>query len=346
MKILCVGPQWRGSNAGALFRAFSRIGHLISVLDENYFINFSNSSKSVKLLDWIFRSWHIKEFNNAIIRECEIFKPDIVLVYKGAFVLPEMLSRLKRQSVTILNFYPDVSFHTHGNLLQKTLPLYDIIFTTKTFGVKDMAEQLGQQSGVFIPHGFDPDIHRPLTIEDGVLRESFSADVSFIGTWSRGKQTLLEALVKGVPGLKLKIWGSQWEKASTILRPFCQGRPITGDLYAAAIGISTINLGLMSEQVLGASSGDLITSRTFHIPASGGFMLHQRSPEVGNYFVEDKEAVFFDGPNELVEKVKYYLNHVEKRNTIRMAGHHRALKQHSLDDRAKRILTHLASTKF
>ncbi len=35
-KILCVGPQWRGSNAGGLFKALSRQGHLIEIIDEFY----------------------------------------------------------------------------------------------------------------------------------------------------------------------------------------------------------------------------------------------------------------------------------------------------------------------
>jgi hypothetical protein len=35
-KILCVGPLWRGSNAGGLFKALARQGSLIEIIDEFY----------------------------------------------------------------------------------------------------------------------------------------------------------------------------------------------------------------------------------------------------------------------------------------------------------------------
>ena len=59
----------------------------------------------------------------------------------------------------------------------------------------------------------------------------------------------------------------------------------------------------------GASSGDLITARTFHIPACGGFMLHERTAEVREFFDEGRECAMFEGAAEMVAKVGYYLDH-------------------------------------
>ncbi len=115
-------------------------------------------------------------------------------------------------------------------------------------------------------------------------------------------------------------------------------REVLGDLYALAINSSKINLGLLSEQVKGASSGDQITSRTFHIPASGGFLLHERTDEVSNYYIEDKEITCFGNKEELISKIRFYLEHESERMKIKMEGHKRALKDHSLDNRAKDLL--------
>ena len=337
-KILCVGPQWRGSNAGGLFRALSRTGNLIAVVDENYYINLSNKSTKIKALDKVFRAWHIQEFNQAIIESAHRFKPDFLLIYKGAFVLPATLHQLKSKGIKLVNFYPDVSFRTHGSLLQNTLPMYDQVFTTKTFGLRDMKDQLGITVADFIPHGFDPDIHKP--IADHFINDTFLCDVSFIGGWSVKKESILSGIKKALPNTTIKIWGSRWENCKiAALQSSIQGTDILGDLYALGILSSKINLGLLHERVEGASSGDKITSRTFHIPGTGGFMIHERTEEIVQYFEEDKEIVLFSEVSELIEKIKYYLNHDSARKSIAESGHQRALKEHSLDHRARLLIS-------
>jgi len=337
LKILCVGPQWRGSNAAALFKALSRLGHVVDVVDENYYINLSNRFLFTKIIDKLFFFRHTVEFNRAIEESFALLKPDLVLVYKGAFVLPENLKRIQSHC-TVVNVYPDVSFRTHGKYLPQSLPLYDWIFTTKTFGIEDLKHELGITKSSFVPHGFDPEIHRPLTIND-TFQNELSCDVSFIGTHSLKKEQYLSTLVAAIPTIKLMVWGNGWERAVAVnLKPSIQYKPIVGDLYALAIKASKLNLGILSESVGGASSGDLITSRTFHIPASGGFMLHERTPESILYYIEGEECAFFDGIEELIEKVRYYLAHDSERLAIAAKGTQRAIDEHSIDERAKSMI--------
>jgi len=338
MRILCAGPLWRGSNAGGLFRAMSRQGAVIEVIDEFYFLSLQARSKPVKVVERLTRPLQIKEYNNAIKRKINIFTPEIFFVYKGAFVLPDTLKYARDHQCQLVLFYPDVSMTAHGNNIPASIPLYDLIITTKTFGITDMKEKYGVRNTIFLPHGFDPEIHRvlPVTEKD---KQKFSCDVSFIGTWSPKKESWLTTLVERCPAVDLKIWGEQWNKAkSAALKNRIQYSAVLGDLYAIAIQCSKINLGILSEQVSGASSGDLITSRTFHIPGSSGFLLHERNEESVLYFEEGKEAAFFSGPVEMADNVAYYLGHEAARTAIRQAGYLRAIKDHSLDERAKVVL--------
>ncbi len=338
MKILCIGPIWQGSNAGGLFSALKRQGVLTAVIDEFYHIPLHTNSLKSKIIAKAFRKLFIADFNNEILKITSSFEPDIVLSYKGAFVLPETLKVLKDRKIHLINFYPDVSFHTHGNLLLKTLGLYDKIFTTKTFGLNDLRDQLGIVNAAFIPHGFDPQVHRPINT-DFIPKEYF-CDLSFIGTYSPKKEQILSSIKKSLPEIRVLIWGDQWEKSkNSMLKSSIMHKAILGDLYAAGISASKINLAILSEQVKGASSGDLITSRTFHIPASGGFMLHEKNVESIKYFKEGEEAEFYSDNSELVSKIKYYLTHNEKRIQIAEAGNRRALKDYSLDQRAKTLLS-------
>jgi len=337
MKILCVGPIWRGSNAGGLFKALSRQGALIEIVDDFYHVPLSANLLIPKIIAKIFRNFFVKDYNAQIINQVNRFSPDIVFVYKGAFVKPQTLLALKLKGIKLFNFYPDVSFHTHGNLLPKTLGLYDQIFTTKTFGIQDLKNQLNFSNAIFIPHGFDPEIHKPIPKE--LIPQDFFCDISFIGTYSPKKEKILAAIAQKFPEYNLKIWGTQWEKSTELsLKKSLQHEPIFGDLYAAGICASKINLGILNEQVKGASSGDLITSRTFHIPAAGGFMMHEKNEESTLYFEENKEAIFFDGISDLLEKIPLYIENTSLRNKIALDGHQRALRDHVLDRRAELVL--------
>ena len=50
-----------------------------------------------------------------------------------------------------------------------------------------MNEQLGIQNSYFIPHGFDPEVHRMIDFSK-LNKNPFKNDVSFIGTWSLKKE--------------------------------------------------------------------------------------------------------------------------------------------------------------
>ncbi|MCD6011918.1 MAG: Uncharacterized protein K0Q79_1780 [Flavipsychrobacter sp.] len=343
MRILAIGPLWRGSNAGGLFRALSREGCLIEVLDEFYYLSLQTKTRSTKVLERAIRPLQEKEFNIAIRKKVELFSPDIFFVYKGAFVQPETLQFARQKNCRLVLFYPDVSMSAHGNNIPKSIPLYDLIFTTKTFGIRDLENTYGVKNAVFIPHGFDPEIHRKLNISNED-KHRFGCDASFIGTWSPKKEQWLSVLKQRLPGMNLKIWGEQWFKATTDnIKTSIQYTGVHGDLYAIAIQCSAINLGILSEKVRGASSGDLITSRTFHIPGSSGFLLHERNEESVLYFKENEEAGFFEGAEEMALQAEYYLANFVARERAQAGGYQRALKEHSLDARARTVIGHMNS---
>jgi spore maturation protein CgeB len=118
------------------------------------------------------------------------------------------------------------------------------------------------------------------------------------------------------------------------------GDEVMGEEYSRALQASCICLGLLSEKRKGANSGDLITSRTFNIPACGAFLLHERNEESVRYFQEREEAAFFGSPEELAEQVDYYLRHAQVRESIARRGRERCLASgYSLDDRMRKVVS-------
>ena len=345
LRILCIGETWFGSDARAAFAAFRRMGHSTEVIDESLFVPTSWETFPARVLRKVFRSVMVQELTNRSSTLLRLFRPDALFVFKGNYVTAGLIHQARASGVLALNYYPDVSFMTHGPQLPGALRAYDHIFTAKSFGLADMRAH-GVKSVSFLPPGFDPEVHRPMTLTDGD-RDRLGCDVSFIGTWSPKKEAALASLRDALPRIRMRIWGNQWGKRSTRALDDCvMGVGITGDDYARGICASRISLGLLSEARTGASSGDLITARTFQIPACGGFMLHERNPEVLEYFSEDTEAGFFDTHAELAAKVERYLGDSDARERIAENGRQRsATSDYSSDARMSHVTEWIASAR-
>lgn len=315
------------------------MGHSIHVLDENGYVSTQWQSTIAKGLRKIFKPVFVNELKREAVRFAAQFKPDCLFVFKGSWVHPDLVSFCRQKKIVSVNYYPDVSFLSHGPYIPKTLPLYDRVFTTKTYGVEDMKGKLGVQRSSFLPPGYDPELHRPVVLNEED-RKTYECDVAFIGTWSPKKEKVLASLCRALPKVHVKIWGNQWNRShSTVLAKSIMHSEVTGDEYAKAICGASVCLGLLSEAGSGSSSGDLITARTFQIPACGTFMLHERNPEVLSYFEEGTEAAFFGTPEELAQKVCYYLEHPLERQEISQAGLNRSLTdEYAIDARMREVM--------
>jgi hypothetical protein len=345
LRILMVSDLWQGSDSYAIARAFRRAGHSVTIVSDSTYYARDWRHPLLRGARRLLRPWIARDFNDALICNAEGLAPHLLFVCKGLLVEPEAIAVAKRAGALACLWWPDVSFFAHGPSIPRAVPNYDWIFTTKTFGLADLKAKFGFEKASFLPHAFHPEVHRKFRC-DASDHERYGCDVSFIGTWSPKKQALLEALVDARPGVKLKIWGMQWDKAGPKLAPWVESREVLGAEYAKAIRLSKVNLGILSEMRKGASSGDLITARTFHIPACGGFMLHERTPEAREFFEEGRECGMFEGAAEMAAKVGYYLDHPAEREAVTEAGHVRCLNSgNSVDDRVSAMLAKVAELR-
>jgi spore maturation protein CgeB len=102
-----------------------------------------------------------------------------------------------------------------------------------------------------------------------------------------------------------------------------------------------LTLGLLNQD-----NRDLQTSRSFEIPACGGFMVAERTEEHRMYFEEDKEAAYFGSFEELRDKLRFYAAHEEVRQRIALAGYRRCLTSpYRYVDRAVFALAQLGAEK-
>jgi spore maturation protein CgeB len=79
-----------------------------------------------------------------------------------------------------------------------------------------------------------------------------------------------------------------------------------------------------------------LKGRDFEIPISGGLYLTQFHPELGNVYDIGKEIICYQGLDDMVAKIRHYLERPEKAEEIRKAGYQRAVKEHTWVQRFRR----------
>ena len=335
LRLVMTGVSWHGSSVTGLTRGFRELGHLVELIGIDQFFPATDGSRFARGVRRALSPFCRAQFNRRIREAVRGRRPDFVLVFKGAHVAPATLAEVRRRGVWLCNFWPDVSMVGHGGVDGRIFSYFDHLFTTKSFGMADIEARLGMTNTSFLPHGFDPQVHRP------ILRRSDAPDapVSFVGAWSPGKERFLAPLAEAIGPEKLAVRGDAWNRVRSVpLRRAVRGGSVFGDFYAEAIAASRINLGLLSEKVPGASSGDLVTTRTYEISACGGFLLHQRTAELADFFDEGREVACFGSSEELVEKVAYYLDHETERRQIALAGYQRCVRENPWSQRARVIV--------
>jgi hypothetical protein len=85
------------------------------------------------------------------------------------------------------------------------------------------------------------------------------------------------------------------------------------------------------------------SDRLFESTGRGGFTIYPNILGLDAFFEDKKEIVFYDHGSlrDLKEKIDYYLEHDEERESIRMAGHERAKREHTYKNRWQTILKEL-----
>lgn len=96
---------------------------------------------------------------------------------------------------------------------------------------------------------------------------------------------------------------------------------------------SKINLNISLKGIEGGTP-----QRIMDVMAAGGFMLTNYCEETAELFQEDEEIVMFKTPEELVEKIDYYLKHDKEREAIAKAGQKKVLSCYTYEQKLAELL--------
>jgi spore maturation protein CgeB len=287
--------------------ALRRLGHDVEVLDSLLRCNHAN----------------FIELNRALLKRVEDWKPDVIFHTQVRYEIWTETWEIIRKSenAATVNWASDDSwkYWQASRFLAKH---FDACVTT----YRDKVAQYRRD-------GCDGVVESQWAADATRLAEPLSAaecayDVSFIGACYGTRARFIRALERA--GVKVTCLGYGWPAG-----------PISGDQIAPILRSSRVTLnfsgsGRLIERV--RPNRRQIKARVFEVPGAGGFLLSEWAPGLDRLYAIGKEIDVFRTESELVERVKYYLEHPEQRDECARAGYHRTMRDHTYDLRMRELV--------
>jgi len=210
----------------------------------------------------------------------------------------------------------------------EVLRRYDLV-TTLVPPLVDQLQSLGIDAE-YLGAAFDEAVLRRLQ-EGGVCATPDSErrhPVSFVGTIHsdrvhRGGVQLLERLSSDVD---LELWGAVNAKLprSSPIRSRHRGQAWGLDMYRV-LAQSRIAVNRHGD----FADGYAANMRMFEATGVGALLMTEAASNLPDFFEPGREVVAYDGVDDLVEKVRHFLEHDEERRRIAAAGQRRTLDEHT-----------------
>jgi hypothetical protein len=320
MHLIYVGEMGPYSHSYRRLVALEKLGFEVLPIDIGYSPKKAATKLVTKIMAWQGYPLDLAGANQAILAAAASGKYNLLWVDNATAIKPATLAAAKKLCPSLFRVLytsddPFGQIKGQYRRMVKTIPHYELHFVPRE---KNISEYLSAGAPLVLRHQFSfcPELQRPmsLTTEE---KQQWGNELLFIGHWEEDREECLAALIKA--GLPVRVIDKYWRwrlgKHWKLIKPHFVPGPVWGDDYARALGAAKISLGFLSKW-----ANDTVTTRTYEIPACGGFLLAEHSEESVRLFAPGKEAEFFASPEELIEKARYYLEHSEERERIARAG--------------------------
>lgn len=322
MKILYAGPLDFGGSCYYRLLALKRLGHEVVSFDTSEYI-YKNA-----LLHYVSHRLaagpRVIRLNRNLLRIAQDVRPQIFWADKALSLFPSTLRAIKALGAKTVSYMIDNAFGPRRDpgwrLYLKNLGIFDLHVTQRDVSVRDYLIR-GAANVLKIQTAFEPTIHFPP--EKPIPDAEKIRGISFIGTPYDNRADIITQLHER--GFSVSISGRRrsWERAlrPEVFNQVYRGGELWEDRYREAIWHSKVNLSFITH-----SNQDEYAHKSFEIAGCEGFLLCERSVGHSLKFLEDVEAVFFAGVDELAQKLSAYLPNVERRAQIAKAGRLRAVR--------------------
>jgi hypothetical protein len=268
------------------------------------------------------------ELQQAVARE----HADALLVDNLPPYHPEFLRTLSIYKVLRTTDGPTVAYerdfpyvHAYDHVLYNN-PAY-----SRDLDMREKLAYLGAKRADFWPLALFDRLFDPTKTEETILAHERDIDVIFVGALFFDKMPLLAAARKAF-GKRVQVYGlASWKRNVYFnVKHGFPGwvRPIEFEEYVplyqrAKIGI---NAHIRGKYTLGSF-------RMFDLPGNGVMQISDGGEYLPAFYDVGKEVVRYEGPEELVKSIAWYLDHPDERNEMALNGYRAVMRRHRIGRR-------------
>lgn len=263
--------------------------------------------------EWVYETlpWHKdRRSERGLLKAAQAFQPDTVIVISLLTFSSHCLKKLRRlHKVNQL-----IGWCVEGpNWIRSPFEesgLYDRYFAIN----RNITDQSDGKIEYLPAYGRDSSRFHPIPRQNQDTRKK----VVFVGQFKPRRAELIASLLH----LDVEIHGPGWDKAGIAFSKAWKGTFIWGEDLNRLYNQAAIILNITFWNPLEGGN----TQRIVDVPSSGALLLTDDNDEIRTLFKIDEEVVTFRTPEDLRNKVEFYLCHVDERDRIAQAGYEAALR--------------------
>ena len=292
-----------------------------------------------------------EEMNKQLLETVWREKPDLCFFFLFEDeIKKEMIKEITKKSGSItFNWFADDHFRFY-NFSKYYAPLFHWVSTTDS-QAPEKYHKIGYKNVIKTQWACNHFLYKPYNSTE-------IYDVSFIGQPHGNRREVIEKVKK--TGIDIKCWGKGWPNGrisqEEMIKIFFQSKinlnltKSSGNINFRALVSMFLKRELDSSlkflspkywpgnfQSLLAKKREQIKGRNFEVPGCGGFLLTSDADNLTDYYQGGKEIVIYRNTNDMIDKIKYYLEHNEEREAIARAGYERTLREHTYEKRFNEI---------
>lgn len=351
MKILIVGEWIHEMYEKSISDAFEKLNHGVSAFKWHKYFEIKSSIHGVRQCEIIYKKAQnkfllgpiIDQLNSDLIKYIRKNHQDVLFLFRGTHIKGKTLKIIKSEfkdlKIVIYNhddpFSPDYPFWKPWRHFNDSIPFSDLALAHRHRNIPEYFKR-GAASVELLRTWFIPERNHPIKFTDEE-NEQYECDVVFVGHYEEdGRIEFLEKISQ--MGIKLKIYGAHHEWGEALkkvpsLRSQIPTRLVWGQEYNKALAGGKIAMCFLSKL-----NRDTYATRCFEIPATGTLLLSEYTDDLNTLFVEGDHAEFFRTPQEMVEKIKKYLDNSALRQRVADSGRAWVNEQgHDVNSRMKQV---------
>lgn len=279
-----------------------------------------------------------KNFEAELLKIVGEKRPDYFFTQKGEILRPEFIRTIKDKGLTTIFWCFDAAM---GEWYLPLAREHDFVLTNMEGHVFRLREE-GIKHVKWVHQGFSPEFFG-IDGKETMTEDPWYADVAMIGSMGTPiyKSRCELAIRLRKENIDIKWWGGRLARQPRNIRYFLggihrswAGQEVYMHDFADVIRHTKIFVGEDADIPM---RGRCLSNRSFAVMGCGGFYLCRRTPGVEYAFKVGKEIDVFDTADEMVEKVRYYLNEEDERKRIAVMGQRKVIETYSYKKQIEKI---------